>query len=622
MVAARQLLSEPAVQWLAATPLWEPLNAINQRQQVRRPEILRFASDAFMEDFVSVATQTPERLGEWHATRETWRKPAPTPPLRRLIDTPSAAAVLDGATEDPSLSGEPLKLYMPAHQRFYLVTANLVCRIPGLPDKMLNQSAGEQATFVMRRRLRGQEHALVEGAWQPIDAGAERALVPGEEQHPLFPVTYRGFDGHLRRIFAGLIPASRREALMTAGRRSAPALTSGTTAGTASERAEHLLTVLDMDVLQLWGEIKRMQAAEDARITVSWNQIGGKASEQAALRDSVNIARDRLQTQSWYVLLDFAGFLQEHLPAVWERINASPDAAVPAGTPGKALIDALQQATFKFEASASTTDKAVLHNKLLGLASATGATSMAKALKDVNAARPGLESATEEYRHGKSGWPTTTFLLCGRNVSGLAGSLAALVGAALQALPPDPQKRVPLLPLSAQLSGSIQDGDYSDDTFVIRCVFERPNCPPGVRPAVVSDETQAFQLAAYFDPDAPARPIRIPLPVDTSPAGLRKHARNTMFVLSDTLACQVERARGITFGDLVLSILPWPFHKDLPSGSSCLDLGMLCTLSIPIITICALILLIIFVLLLDIIFKWVPFLIFCLPLPGLRAKKG
>ena len=116
------------------------------------------------------------------------------------------------------------------------------------------------------------------------------------------------------------------------------------------------------------------------------------------------------------------------------------------------------------------------------------------------------------------------------------------------------------------------------------------------------------------------------MPVDTTPAGLRKHARNTMFAVSDTLACQIERARSMTFGDLVRSVLPWPFHKDLPGpgGGACadgrMDFGMLCTLSIPIITICALILLIIIVLLLDAIFKWVPYLIFCLPLPGLRAK--
>src|SRR5690606_10190015 len=204
--------------------------------------------------------------------------------------------------------------------------------------------------------------------------------------------------------------------------------------------------------------------------------------------------------------------------------------------------------------------------------------------------------------------------------------LAELVSDALKKLPPDPQQRIPLVPLAAQLSQTIENGDYANDTFVIRCVFERPNCPPGVRPAVVSQPTEPFRLAAYFDPDAPMRPIRIPMPVDTSPAGLRKHARNTMFVLSDMLACQVKKARSITFGDLVLSVLPWPFHKDLPDvtpegcESGAFDMGMLCTLSIPIITICALILLIIIVLLLDIIFKWVPYLIFCLPLPGLKAK--
>jgi hypothetical protein len=47
---------------------------------------------------------------------------------------------------------------------------------------------------------------------------------------------------------------------------------------------------------------------------------------------------------------------------------------------------------------------------------------------------------------------------------------------------------------------------------------------------------------------------------------------------------------------------------------------MICSLSIPIITICALLLLMIIVFLLDIIFRWVPFLIFCFPIPKLKAK--
>ena len=55
--------------------------------------------------------------------------------------------------------------------------------------------------------------------------------------------------------------------------------------------------------------------------------------------------------------------------------------------------------------------------------------------------------------------------------------------------------------------------------------------------------------------------------------------------------------KALTFGDLVRSVLPWPFHKELsvPDTGPCTDpenpslsLGMICSLSIPIITICAL----------------------------------
>jgi hypothetical protein len=99
-------------------------------------------------------------------------------------------------------------------------------------------------------------------------------------------------------------------------------------------------------------------------------------------------------------------------------------------------------------------------------------------------------------------------------------------------------------------------------------------------------------------------------------------------MISDVLCGQIKRVKGITFGDLVLSVLPWPFHKDLPSFTEtgpCVKgdnpLGMMCSLSIPIITLCALILMIIMVSLLDIIFHWLPWLIFCFPIPGFRGKK-
>jgi hypothetical protein len=162
--------------------------------------------------------------------------------------------------------------------------------------------------------------------------------------------------------------------------------------------------------------------------------------------------------------------------------------------------------------------------------------------------------------------------------------------------------------------------------YIIRCVFERPQCADQ-EAFTFSQPTEPFQMAGFFDPDAPARPIRISLPLDTSPAGLRKFSKNTAFVISDVLACQIERAGDLTLGDLVLSVLPWPFHKSLPDpkAGSCaegsgLSLGMICSLSIPIITICALILLMIIVTLLDTIFRWLPYFIICFPLPSLKGK--
>ena len=74
-----------------------------------------------------------------------------------------------------------------------------------------------------------------------------------------------------------------------------------------------------------------------------------------------------------------------------------------------------------------------------------------------------------------------------------------------------------------------------------------------------------------------------------------------------------------------MSVLPWPFHKDLPVGDGgtgpCVGGGTICSFSIPIITICALIVLIVFVMLLNIIFFWLPFLKICFPIPGLTGKK-
>jgi hypothetical protein len=170
--------------------------------------------------------------------------------------------------------------------------------------------------------------------------------------------------------------------------------------------------------------------------------------------------------------------------------------------------------------------------------------------------------------------------------------------------------------------------DTGAPRYVLRFVHQRCDCGP-LHPAVMSDRSEVFELAGFFDVDAPLRPIRIALPFDTSPGGLRKFGKNSAFIMSDLLCGQMKRVRKLGFGDLVLSVLPWPFHKDLnvsamapcakpgPEG----NFGTICSLSIPIITIVAFILLIVIATLLDLIFRWLPFLMVCFPIPGLKGKK-
>ena len=110
---------------------------------------------------------------------------------------------------------------------------------------------------------------------------------------------------------------------------------------------------------------------------------------------------------------------------------------------------------------------------------------------------------------------------------------------------------------------------------------------------------------------------------------MRKFNKNATVMISDALCGKLKGLRKFTLGDLVLSVLPWPFHKDLPdptAAGGCKDvggnpIGMFCSLSIPIVTLCALILLIIMVSLFDLVFRWLPYLFMCLPIPGLRGKR-
>jgi len=351
--------------------------------------------------------------------------------------------------------------------------------------------------------------------------------------------------------------------------------------------------------------------------------------------------REQAQTGSWYIVLDFAKLLKEQIPRVWDLLHGTqPTSGGPINSHEQALANAIGNTKFDTTQSSAllggiplpvqnqTTVAATLRDALLAI------TSSPQIEVDLESVRKSYDRNAPDAK-----WPDFLFPLSDPKLtpaipdlplsvvpkdelderSRKVDELAKLIEAALPDTPP-PTANIPINPLISQRPMDMREG-----WFVIRCVFERPECGP-IDPPLLSEPTRAFQMAGFFDPDAPARPIRIALPLDTSPAGLRKFDKNTAFMISDMLCGQIDRVKGMTLGDLVLSVLPWPFHQDLPKtdGGPCtsdgVEVGMICSLSIPIITICALLMLMIIVSLLDIIFRWMPFFIFCFPFPKFKSK--
>ncbi|MEO7177231.1 MAG: hypothetical protein ABIW83_00155, partial [Allosphingosinicella sp.] len=428
-------------------------------------------------------------------------------------------------------------------------------------------------------------------------------------------------------------------------------------------------TEFKIDFAEPWKALIQaaMKSASDIVADSSSDSSGPK--RQTRIR-SANLG---YQSQSWLLLLDLMAFLNRHLPSVAKAVRGSAQGALTG-----AKLD-----LYKWLAAEMTVaDRDSLANGFIAAnVDASGRPahlrSLAAALRQVDGIdKPSvgalLEDAETQYRDlpaERSKWPAFHYLVAGIASDGSGGSISAQgafrtlppanAGAApdgeIDALtvplvaPPVPgpfdvnlvEKLTVLvaraldtsdesdarpLPFAQQLAQAMAESVGDTGQFCVRFVHLNADCGP-IHPPTLSQRSVRFELASFFDSDAPARPIRITLPTDTSPAGLRKHARGTAFVLSDMLCGQVQRAKGLGFIDLVLQVLPWPLHKEIDTGdgggcknANGIDIGMICSLSIPIVTLCALILLMIIVALLDFIFRWLPFLAFCFPVPKLKGK--
>lgn len=582
----------PAV-WNPPSPLWASVLQ-DDRARFERPEILRFAADDFMDRFRETLTSNPDGLGDHVVRPETWR----------------TASDWD-ETEVPGLS-DGVKLYQPSHQRFYLVTASLVCRTQGLPDRRVRPAQQERAAFVLRRVVPHPNRTLdvtepdtfaefgwcgPEDGWQPVrdieaaqnerkrqQARGESPSAGGlvEEELPLFPVSFsveraldtpRG-DGpsngtrrtarppqSQRTLWAGLLPVARRDEYETVP-------------GGAP--------VTDDDVSDdaFSADPRRTQA--EATVLQALAMLRGSATKADASPDAAEGVRDGFV----YALLDLVQFARQHLPDLdraiaegsWqrgaseqERVWNALGASMPAG-PLRSAFGTTWQAALQAVHDAAEPVQPGLD--LLGL-------------DDLDALLT-LDA-------GERSDVVTSI----NNLN--ANAFRPRLRAAIDALPDDSGARPPDAPAPVQrLDGS---------RYVVRCVYDRPRCAP-YETRAESAPSRVFRMASFFDPEAPARPLTINLPVDTSVGTLRNTAKGVSFLFSKQLRQQVQRVQDVTFGDLD--------EGEVGDGGG-VSIGMICSLSIPIITICALILLLVMVFVLNIVFWWLPYFKICFPIPTVSS---
>ncbi len=677
--------------WLAPQPLWRNGGVAGTggaNGSAWQPVILRFDNDLFMEEALALLAYYPDRLPEWVAKPETWREPMPLPSaapklqavepvsnLSKKLKRLSARRELSGTAirniekaessrTEAIAANEPLfKLYQPAHQRYYLVAASLVCQQYGFPDRRIDTGRQESAYFVLRRvAYKGvdtesktpydpndpawKEYAFVAApggfAWKKLQPEQRGAVAAEEERLPLFALNFTEAGGHRRRMLAGLVPVGKRESYLGAPESEEKEPSTKGEDGADEKRMqkkgwEALRALFEAQVAAPWAAMIEQAVMTRESIIDAVNKItfvDDTKARNAELNKIIKNTRDRIQTVSWYILLDFTGYLKQYLNDIWQVIIGSKREEDLASGQQKLYLE-LKKITIDYDdikEYPGSNYKSTYYD-------AKGKETLFEALKAIASFEEKLETNTTDYDSKKNSgdWPNFFFPLTDPGLtyftkgplpqitvedSELADweeaiarldKLPPLVEKALTATAgPLPDLRPPQLPL-----------DPGNGWFVIRCVYERPNCGP-LHPGVMSRPTEKFQMAAFFDPEAPARSVRIAMPMDISPAGLRKFKKNATLMMSDMLCGKIKRIRKLTFGDLVLSVLPWPFHKDLPDPGKtgpCQKGGMYCSLSIPIVTLAALILMIIIVSLFDIFFHWVPYLFSCFPIPGLKGKK-
>ena len=680
------LLQRDRVRWLTAAPLWDRASAApGAGGRMGEPVILRFEGDDFMEQAQRTLAARPADMARYVARAESWRE-------------------ITAGWQDVTES-EPITLYQPMHNRFYLATATLVCQRPGLPDRTLNRVGGDVAAMLLRRLAprgaapvnpanpatfveQGWIGTAQTGRWVTLDSPDLPGI--GEERLPLFPLPYREGD-RTRCLHGAVIPVARAGGYDTSLRAAesrasaadsvgdrlgdprASALRQGVLVGlqTLADRADapgvpadvlddyrtQTRAALVFALLDL-GEFLTREAPR-VMTALRTGATGGLNSSEQTLYDRLNgTALQGGHTTRTAIVraVDRAHLLQSGTPSATLMatiLGTSPEPGaiqtfasdillsgadladlifVDLGNPQQVLADrrvallrdaaapAADRITAEAEFGDDATTRDALLRELLDLDAL-----LARELPDVAAALPDgplpatADSAifnafgatlapgitwgaalTDARTHAAdllAATPTRSRLpLTAAQATGAAPAFFAGIAAAAA---PSAAAR----PLPSATPPAVAAAETPVPIYALRTLYERPACA-GIHPPTISARSRAFRLASFYDADAPVRPLKIEMPVRTSIADLRSAPKSVSIQLSKELRKQMGRLREAQLSD--------PLDEQM-GGEGRFDFGVICTLSIPIITICALLLLMILVQLLNIVFWWLPYFMICFP---------
>ena len=516
--------------WLTPAPLWEDGGIAADEPGFEQPRLVELATDDFVPAFLGLLSGS---------------------------DPAGPAGIGDlGPADGEGTTEEPLVLYRPVHQRYYLVTGSLVCRRIGLPDREVLPRV-QRVSFVVRRLTAGGEQAWLPdpGTWV---AAGPTTLVEGEEQHPMHaaPVGVATATGAAARLL-GLDEPGRRQVHYGYVR-----------VGGASAKPQPLA-----DPVQALLDDPDKAVADDARILELRLRVSGPWSDIRAKKDlGVDIGEPSL-----YLLLDLRDYLATYLPDVLDALVA--DTSLPAGTAAEALRDHLDVDVL---ADLAGRRLGTVLGELSGFVPLLRGDPMAEPSTVYDVSPPVVADPLFVDTLGGAGSTT------GGLVLGALADPDAPGGA--QKVPPE---------LASMIVPRADDPAALADRHVLRLVYEHEPCDP-----VLSKPSPVVRFAGTYDANAPARPIRIELP---DPSQLRRFNRGVGLEMPPSLRRMLD------------SITPKVLKEEKPGPEGDWELGMICSFSLQIIMLVAFIVMFIFLILLNIVFWWLPFLKICFPIPKKKS---